>query len=132
MYYVNFDENGNQSELRWFDGVEPSEESWYQADVDVIGKRYKLVSNEVIEMTAEEIESENDQLLLNSSLIGIKDKRNKMLLESDWTANPQIAMSEEKKAEWALYRQSLRDLPSTITIDFLKSGADLPWPVPPS
>ena len=132
MYYVNFDENGNQSELRWFDGVEPSEDGWYEADVDIVGKRYKLVSNEVVEMTDEEIQSENNQLFLASSLVGIKEQRNRMLLESDWTANPQITMSEEKKAEWALYRQSLRDFPSTITIDFLKSGADLSWPVPPS
>jgi hypothetical protein len=132
MYYVNFDENGNQSELKWFDGVEPSEDGWYQAEIDIVGKRYRLVSNEVIEMTNEEIQFENDQLFLASSLVGIKEQRNRMLLESDWTVNPQIAMSDEKKAEWTSYRQSLRDLPSTITLDFLKSGADLSWPVPPS
>ena len=132
MYYVNFNESGIQEETRWFDGVEPEEDGWFIAAVDIVGKRFKLVSGEAVEMTEEEIDTENGQSLLSTSLVGIKELRNRKLVESDWTVNPEIPMTEEKKAQWASYRQALRDFPSTITIDFLKSGADLSWPVPPS
>lgn len=132
MYYINFDNNGNQLETKWFDGVEPDTDGWYMADLDIIGKRFKLVDGNILEMTTEEIESENDMLLMTSSLIGIKEVRNRKLVESDWTVNPEISMTEAKKAEWASYRQALRDFPATITIDFLKSGADLQWPALPS
>jgi len=132
MYYVNFNESGIQEETRWFDGVEPEEDGWFIAAVDIVGKRFKLVSGEAVEMTEEEINTENGQSLLSTSLVGIKELRNRKLVESDWTVNPEIPMTEEKKAQWASYRQALRDFPSTITIDFLKSGADLQWPVPPS
>jgi hypothetical protein len=132
MYYVNFDSNGRQAEAKWFDGVFPEEDGWYMADIDISGKRYKLVSGEILEMTAEEVDLENGQSLLETSLFLIKDARNKKLLESDWTVNPEVPMTEEKKAQWASYRQALRDFPSTITIDLLKSGADLQWPVLPS
>ena len=50
-----------------------------------------------------------------------------MLLESDWTANPQIAMSDEKKAEWTSYRQSLRDIPQ-IADDL----DNIVWPIKPN
>lgn len=38
-------------------------------------------------------------------------KRNALLDHSDWTQMPDSPLSDEKKAEWAEYRQALRDLP---------------------
>ncbi len=48
----------------------------------------------------------------------LRKERNKRLLESDWTqvSDYNNGLSLEKKNEWALYRQELRDLP--INIDF--------------
>lgn len=132
MYYINFDENGIQAETKWFDGTTPSEDGWYMADVDIIGKRYKLSDGNAVEMTEEEILEANGQTLLETSLVGIKAERNRLLLESDWTVNPQIPMSEAKAAEWALYRQQLRDFPSTVTVEKLRSESGLSWPVRPS
>ena len=40
----------------------------------------------------------------------IFDKRNFRLMESDWTQCADSPLSAEKKAEWAAYRQSLRDI----------------------
>lgn len=40
----------------------------------------------------------------------IKKKRNALLLESDWTQVLDSPLSAEKKAEWAVYRQALRDI----------------------
>ena len=55
--------------------------------------------------------------------------RDGLLLESDWTQfaedNP---LSDEKKTEWATYRQALRD---RYTGKTLMSELD-PWPAPPS
>ena len=41
----------------------------------------------------------------------LREERNKLLVESDWTEFSNSPLSEDKKAEWKTYRQSLRDLP---------------------
>ena len=55
--------------------------------------------------------------------------RNKLLVECDWTQGEDSPLSTEKKAEWATYRQALRDLPDShaniINID------DVVWPEEP-
>lgn len=55
-------------------------------------------------------------------------KRDHLLAESDWTQLPdaRAAMGVEKAAEWNVYRQSLRDVPS-------QSGfpTDILWPIKP-
>lgn len=132
MYYVNFDENGNQAELKFFDGITPEEDGWYEAGPDILGKRFKLVGADVVEMTPEEIQEQNDSMLLNSSLEYVRRERSRRLLESDWTVNPQVPMIEEKAAAWASYRQALRDFPASLTIESFRPGAELNWPVPPS
>lgn len=63
---------------------------------------------QVVDLTAEEIQSAKD-----SAMAQIRSQRNQLLKECDWT---QIAdCTIPKKAEWTTYRQTLRDLPSTIT-----------------
>lgn len=66
-------------------------------------------------------------------LIGMK---NRLLSESDWTALIDSPLTEEKKTEWATYRQALRDLPANnpdpqwIEVE----GSQLPdvnWPEKP-
>ena len=41
---------------------------------------------------------------------GIREKRDELLSESDWTQVPDSPLSDAKKAEWATYRQALRDM----------------------
>lgn len=53
----------------------------------------------------------------------IRNKRNYLLSESDWT---QVADAPGDKAAWATYRQALRDLPSTGT-----DPDALTWPTSP-
>jgi len=63
---------------------------------------------QVESLTADEIQSAKD-----SAMAQIRGQRNQLLKDCDWT---QIAdCTIPKKAEWATYRQALRDLPSTIT-----------------
>ena len=45
----------------------------------------------------------------------MKDQRNLLLMQSDWTQVVDSPLSDSKKAEWATYRQQLRDFPATWT-----------------
>ena len=51
----------------------------------------------------------------------LRANRDSLLTESDWTQMTDSPLSDSKKAEWATYRQALRDLPanneSVTTID---------------
>lgn len=40
----------------------------------------------------------------------VRKKRDRLLLESDWTQIPNNPLTEEKQQEWAVYRQNLRDI----------------------
>jgi hypothetical protein len=53
----------------------------------------------------------------------VRSHRTYLLRESDWTQTADSPLTDEKKAEWATYRQTLRDLPSTDPIV---------WPTEPS
>jgi hypothetical protein len=53
----------------------------------------------------------------------IRDKRNKLLAESDWT---QVLDAPVDQAAWAAYRQALRGVPQQP--GFPQS---VDWPVPP-
>jgi len=72
---------------------------------------------QVADLTAEEIQAAKD-----SAMSQLRATRNALLAACDWT---QIAdCTIPKKAEWATYRQALRDFPATV------SDARLPveWP----
>ena len=52
-----------------------------------------------------------------NTLVYLRFVRDEGLKESDWTQMPDSPLSDSKKAEWATYRQQLRDLPSSYTDD---------------
>jgi len=52
------------------------------------------------------------------------EKRNNRLTASDWTQMPDSPLSDEKKAEWATYRQALRDLPQKWPSDVDKDAVN--------
>jgi len=62
--------------------------------------------------------------------VEIKRLRVNKLFSCDWTQLPDSSLSSEKKAEWATYRQALRDFPSNNPN--LTSTNDIPWPAEPS
>ena len=61
---------------------------------------YKIVDGEAVVRTDNVLEI-------------LRNKRNELLTQSDWTQVNDCPLSDSKKQEWATYRQSLRDLPST-------------------
>jgi len=61
---------------------------------------YKVVNGEAIQRTDNVLEI-------------LRNKRNELLKESDWTQVNDCPLTDSKKQEWATYRQELRDLPFT-------------------
>ena len=56
----------------------------------------------------------------------IREQRNQLLKDSDWTQISDYSLEIENKEEWALYRQELRDLPETQSNPF-----DIEFPLTP-
>jgi len=79
--------------------------------------RYKMVGNERIECTAEEV-AELDALKISwdnkafdRAIDNLRNKRNKLLSETDYLALSDVTMSDAMKN----YRQALRDLTNGLT-----------------
>ena len=53
-----------------------------------------------------------DEVLIRICQNDIRRQRNKLLAATDWNQMPDSPLADEKKAEYAVYRQALRDLPS--------------------
>ena len=60
----------------------------------------------------------------------VRDLRSSLLTESDWTQSADSPLSDSKKAEWATYRQTLRDLPANNSS--ASSVDDVTFPTKPS
>ena len=60
----------------------------------------------------------------------VRNLRNSLLSECDWTQASDTPLTDSKKAEWATYRQTLRDLPANNTS--ATSIDDVTFPTPPS
>jgi len=66
---------------------------------------------------------------LPAPLVILREQRDHLLLVSDWTQAADSPLSDAKKAEWATYRQALRDLPSKYAE--LNDYHDVVWPTRP-
>ena len=72
----------------------------------------------------------------SEEMVVFRQMRNQKLLESDWTRIDDCGISTSKKAEWATYRQELRDITKTVTPVFITRGiideSKISWPTKPS
>jgi hypothetical protein len=59
------------------------------------------------------------------NIMMVRIERNARLAFCDWTQLPDVALSEDAKTAWKIYRQILRDLPNS-------GNSDPQWPTPPS
>ena len=75
----------------------------------VFFERWKLV-----DLSAEETDAQ---------WASVRAERNQRLAACDWTQLADAPLADAEKADWAAYRQALRDLPSTQTDPF-----DIVWP----
>jgi len=65
-----------------------------------------------------------------NNLSEVRNQRNQLLSQSDWTQMADSPLSDEQKAAWAAYRQQLRELPANISAD-VKNWFDVNFPVRP-
>lgn len=62
----------------------------------------------------EEFETKCEEVRKELPMYRLREKRNKLLTESDWTQVGDVDLAS--KEEWKTYRQALRDLPS-VSVD---------------
>jgi hypothetical protein len=56
----------------------------------------------------------------------IRAQRNFLLFQSDWTQLADASLTQEQKNAWAVYRQALRDAPSSFS-----TPEEVAWPATP-
>ena len=97
--------------------------------------RYKLVNGEQIQLTAEE-EAQRDAEeqawndgAFNRAIADVRQKRNRLLQDSDW----EVIMAKEKgttlSAGFKTYRQDLRDITEGLTT--VEDVNNITWPTKP-
>jgi hypothetical protein len=94
---------------------EPLGDNWVQSDTGEIGDVWDGQAFVKPPVKQEEIDAEWKAL---------RSRRDGLLAASDWT---QLADAPVDAAEWATYRQALRDLPTNTTDPFVVN-----WPVEPN
>lgn len=87
-----------------------------------------VTGEETIRPFTEDEIAEHKRLEREVLLYSLRERRNQLLAESDSFTLPDRwnSLSDEKKSEWTVYRQSLRDLPQN-TSDLYNPS----WPVKP-
>ena len=93
--------------------------------------RYKNVNGIRVQFTAEEETARDaEELAWNNgafdrSMEELREKRNMLLRETDWTANSDVTMS----SEMTTYRQALRDITNGLTT--VEDVEAVVWPEKP-
>ena len=67
----------------------------------------------------------------NSNTILVRNKRNELLAQSDWTQLPDSPLSQTKKNAWSKYRQQLRDMMASYTDSEENTLDKVIFPKPP-
>lgn len=115
MYYANYNINGEYigfytQEFHGLDIPSPNiildEKQWQEA----LSGNYRVIKGKhtVYEKPEEEI--------LSEVLEGIRHQRNLLLKESDVTQVLDFPITDEKREEWRVYRQQLRDMPNAVDV----------------
>lgn len=82
---------------------------------------------ETVPFTEEEVaQYEADREAGDLDMNRVRQERDQTLARTDWTQLPDVALSVEKVAEWATFRQTLRDLPANYS-----RVSEVVWPTPP-
>lgn len=101
----------------------PSGQTFHEnVTVDKSRMRYAYYDGSTVTYTKTQSEIDTD-----TAWIELRRDRDALLLSSDYTQTPDGPLTDAKKAEWATYRQALRDLPSNTT-----DPANPTWPSKPT
>ena len=84
--------------------------------------------------TEEEVIAKVAELKAEESMKLLREKRNKLIAETDWTQGRDVSLSND--TDWKNYRQALRDLPSKSNPKLDSVGdldmSSVTWPTKPS
>ena len=65
----------------------------------------------------------------------VRQQRNALLAETDWTQMPDSPLSDEQRSAWETYRQALRDMTTGLVVPFSDKGyiddKQMVWPEKP-
>lgn len=67
-----------------------------------------------------------EEIKSNISMKSLRERRNQLLSETDWTRMDDNGLDEDDREIWAIYRQELRDITEQYS-----SLDDVIWPVSP-
>ena len=126
----------NVSNFNLFDSETLKQYGWFpyrfveaQKDVyDIVdGSYFSIEENEVVEYQTIRKKSEEDwNVEIINAWGNVRSRRDIELSESDWTQILDSPFTPEKKEEWKVYRQALRDI--TLQTD----PFNIVWPIKPS
>ena len=115
-YYATYNEQGDYTGFYTEEihgdniptpNIQLTEDQWLEAN----NSRCKVVDG------VHALNPITEEELLDVKYTRLRGERDYLLKQSDWTQFNDSPLSSEKKAEWALYRQALRDLPNEIDIN---------------
>ena len=154
VHYVKIDENGDMvtdayitndniyylMEETWnfteeevratgFAPVEDSIRDYVNGDNDVDVAPGAIIKND--DGTFTQQWQENTITTLEKRARFMEYKRTNLLFECDWTQLPDSPLSDSDKADWATYRQAVRDISTTINWDTITSSEEVVWPTLP-
>lgn len=81
-----------------------------EEELDLGNFKYRIINEQVVK--GNPVTGPLQEELVEAEWTVVREKRNKLLLESDWTQLPDIP--SELKAKWAIYRQELRDITTQL------------------
>ena len=93
---------------------------WASLDMQTLNYRQKRVDLDTLQIV--------DTTISPNIADYIRSKRANLLRNSDWTQMTDSPLSEEQKAAWAVYRQALRDMPDTVSVNTVE---EIVWPTKP-
>lgn len=103
--YISYDNDGNILKT----GKCKKENMHLQGDNVIEGiaqdDKHQIIDGQIVDKDVDNVV--NNSIKLNE----LRQQRNMLLAETDWTQMPDSPLSEEEKENYRIYRQALRDLP---------------------
>jgi hypothetical protein len=112
----------NQSVLSLDDIVLADTHGYIEGSYPLTHKKWN--GSEVVDYTVPYVSGTNEDK--------VRMQRNQLLAVTDWTQLPNSPLTDAKKAEWATYRQQLRDIMDSYTDSESNTVDTVSWPTPPS
>jgi len=107
------------------DGVEEVEGQWFKKYI--IGPVFvDDLDDDGNPIYADDLEAEYRASVDASVAASVRESRNQLLADSDWTQLLNAALSDSQVSSWAAYRQALRDLPETSGFPHEVTWPELP------